>query len=217
MAGGDPRRAREENADQAYVFTDVRYFGAESCFGDGPEEDEESEDDGEEDVNQFDRFTGNMDEHEEMQNGVYISPLSPPPARASITAGDRQIDPWSSADPWLARSRESTTARDTSAFVEKFGGSERLSTPITDFADRHRQAPSLVLASDVTRALFLSPESPNKSTEIEPPPESRWSRDGVDHCRPAQCRQTFLCRKRNVSGFFFRVLASSRLASPSRL
>ena len=45
----------------------------------------------------------------------------------------------------------------------------------------------------------------------------RRSRDGVDHCRPAQCRQIFLCQKRNVSGFFLHVLASSRLASPSRL
>ena len=55
----------EDYEDQAYVFTDARYFGAESFVGDGPEEDEESEDDGEEDVNKFDRFIGNMDDHED--------------------------------------------------------------------------------------------------------------------------------------------------------
>ena len=140
----------EEHEDQVCVFTDARYFGAERFAGDGPEDNEDSEDDGEGDVNIFDRCIGNMDEHEEMQNGVYISLLSPPPAQASISAGDWQVDPWSSADPWSARARESTTARDTSVFVEKFGGSERLATPITDFADRHWQAPSLVSASDVT-------------------------------------------------------------------
>ena len=31
-------------------------------------------------------------------------------------------------------------------------------------------------ASEVTKALFLSPGSSDKSVEIEPPPESMWSR-----------------------------------------
>ena len=97
----------------------------------GSEDDEESEDDGEEDVDQFDRYTGNMDEHEEMQNGIYVSPLSPLPARAQITAGDLL-----GQRPTLGR-RERVTPRDSLISSEVQRGC-RLQSPISLIGTDHR-------------------------------------------------------------------------------
>ena len=138
--------------------SDARHFSPNSFAEYGPEleESDEEEDKDKDDLDKFGRHTGNMDEHAEVENCLYIGPLSPPPARARITEGDRHSDPWSTADLW------STGVRDTSAFAEKFRGPEKLSTPIADFADRHRPATAPVSASEVTKAFFFVTREPEE-------------------------------------------------------
>ena len=102
----------EDDDVYAYVASDARHFSPASFAEDGPESEESDEEEDEEndDPDKFDRHTANMDEQTEKESGLYVNPLSPPPARDRITGGDRLSDPWSTAGPW------STGACGTSVF-----------------------------------------------------------------------------------------------------
>ena len=74
------------------VATDARHFSPGSFGGDEPESESEEEEE-ESDVEEKEENNINVVEHAERENGLYVSPLGPPPTRAKLTACDRQIDP----------------------------------------------------------------------------------------------------------------------------
>ena len=130
-----------------HVASDASHISSDNFARDGLESEEE-EDEEKDDPDQFDAESGNLTAHIELERCVYISPLSPPPARAKVTPVDRSPDPWSSVDPWSAR------ASDNTIFAEKFRSTEASVTALTGFADRCRSATAPVSAADYCGLVF---------------------------------------------------------------
>ena len=74
----------EDDADYASVASDARYFPSDIFAKGGPE----SEDEEKQELDQSDTERGNLIVHAELEGGIYVSPLSPPPTQARVTPSD---------------------------------------------------------------------------------------------------------------------------------
>ena len=146
-------------------------------------EDTDSEVEDAEDILDGSRFydeSGSLATAAEVGNGrIYSSLLAALPNRQVSTVRAKSSDPWSAGlDPW--------TRRITSGVADKYRHVESPETSTAEFADRHRQSPTVTSASATTRALFAPSEASDGSHGVEPPPIPAE----VDMRRPTRSEST---------------------------